>query len=77
MQFTQKEMTVADQNSQDAVSRALAVLKDKHHIDKVCTDAMKGVPEKITIERMSGLVEDLIADSLYHSAGIRKVVGRY
>lgn len=66
MQYTHKEMTVADQNSSEAPSRALAVLKDKHNIDKVCTNAMQSIPEKITIKQMSELVERLIDDSLFY-----------
>ena len=67
MQYTHKEMTVADQKSSQAVTLAKQVLQDKHGVQKVNISKMQGVPEMITIKQLSELVEDLIKDSMYYS----------
>lgn len=67
MQYTHKEMTVADQKSSQAVTLAKQVLQDKYGVQKVNVSKMNGVPEMITIKQLSELVEDLIEDSMYYS----------
>lgn len=67
MQYTHKEMTVADQKSSQAVTLAKQVLQDKYGVQKVNVSKMQGVPEMITIKQLSELVEDLIEDSMYDS----------
>ena len=67
MQYTHKEMTVADQKSSQAVTLAKQVLQDKYGVQKVNVSKMQGVPEMITIKQLSELVEDLIEDSKYYS----------
>ena len=67
MQYTHKEMTVADQKSSQAVTLAKQVLQDKYSVQKVNISKMQGVPEMITIKQLSELVEDLIEDSMYYS----------
>lgn len=67
MQYTHKEMTVADQKSNQAVTLAKQVLQDKYGVQKVNISKMQGVPEMITIKQLSELVEDLIEDSMYYS----------
>lgn len=67
MQYTHKEMTVADQKSSQAVTLAKQVLQDKYGVQKVNISKMQGVPEMITIKQLSELVEDLIEDSMYYS----------
>lgn len=67
MQYTHKEMTVADQKSSQAVTLAKQVLQDKYGVQKVNVSKMQGVPEMITIKQLSELVEDLIEDSMYYS----------
>ena len=67
MQYTHKEMTVADQKSSQAVTLAKQVLQDKYGVQKVNISKMQGVPELITIKQLSELVEDLIEDSMYYS----------
>ena len=67
MQYTHKEMTVADQKSSQAVTLAKQVLQDKYGVQKVNISKMHGVPEMITIKQLSELVEDLIEDSMYYS----------
>ena len=66
MQYTHKEMTVADQKSSQAVTLAKQVLQDKYGVQKVNISKMQGVPELITIKQLSELVEDLIEDSMYY-----------
>lgn len=66
MQYTHKEMTVADQKSSQAVTLAKQVLQDKYGVQKVNISKMQGVPEMITIKQLSELVEDLIEDSMYY-----------
>lgn len=66
MQYTHKEMTVADQKSSQAVTLAKQVLQDKYGVQKVNISKMHGVPEMITIKQLSELVEDLIEDSMYY-----------
>ena len=65
MQYTHKEMTVADQKSSQAVTLAKQVLQDKYGVQKVNISKMQGVPEMITIKQLSELVEGLIEDSMY------------
>ena len=67
MQYTHKEMTVADQKSSQAVTLAKQVLQDKYGVQKVNISKMQGVPEMITIKQLSELVEGLIEDSMYYS----------
>lgn len=67
MQYTHKEMTVADQESSQAVTLAKQVLQDKYGVQKVNISKMQGVPEMITIKQLSELVEGLIEDSMYYS----------
>lgn len=67
MQYTHKEMTVADQKSSQAVTLAKQVLQDKYGVQKVNVSKMQGVPEMITIKQLSELVEDLIEDSMYYN----------
>jgi hypothetical protein len=67
MQYTHKEMTVADQKSSQAVTLAKQVLQDKYGVQKVNISKMQGVPEMITIKQLSELVEGLIEDSMYCS----------
>ena len=64
MQYTHKEMTVADQKSSQAVTLAKQVLQDKYGVQKVNISKMQGVPEMITIKQLSELVEGLIEDSM-------------
>ena len=64
MQYTHKEMTVADQKSSQAVTLAKQVLQDKYGVQKVNVSKMQGVPEMITIKQLSELVEDLIEGSI-------------
>lgn len=66
MQYTHKEMTVADQKSSQAVTLAKQVLQDKYGVQKVNVSKMNGVPMLITIKQLSELVEDLIEDSMYY-----------
>lgn len=49
MQYTHKEMTVADQKSNQAVTLAKQVLQDKYGVQKVNISKMQGVPEMITM----------------------------
>lgn len=64
MQYTHKEMTVADQKSSQAVTLAKQVLQDKYGVQKVNISKMQGVPEMITIKQLSELVEGLIEASM-------------
>lgn len=69
MTFTFKERTVRDRTVAQAVKQARDVLDTRHNGILMCTNALKGYDydDKITVEKLSQLVETLIDDSVYYA----------
>ena len=67
MQYTYRERTVKSKKLSDITAAAMAVLKEKYKIDKLCIDQVKQFDDEstFTIQEMNQLVENLIDDTLY------------
>lgn len=66
--MTPKERTVKCATVEDAVKAALTYLTDKHNLTRVCTNAVskRDNYEKITLQELNKISQDLIDDTLYH-----------
>jgi hypothetical protein len=69
--FTFSERTVKNKTVSQAVSQATEVLKSKG-VNTLCTNKVlkRDYNEKITVQELSNLTDDLICDTLYHEGYI-------
>lgn len=71
MNFSYKEKTVKDKTVDEAVKQAQILLRDKDPRIHMCTDVLTrerlSLTDKITLEKMSHLVESLVEESFYYA----------
>lgn len=69
MIYTHKEKTVKDKTTSDAVSAARFILADRYKINNICTNAISHLDEmdKLTIEQMNELTDQIVDDSKYYN----------